>query len=340
MTEAAAVALQFALAGPVTSIERHPSGHINDAWLVVAGGQRSLLQRLNPAVFADPDAVMDNMLAVTVHLRVQDEATLTLVATRDGAASLRDDEGAVWRMYDYVEDVHPAEVRSPADAAVVGRAFGRFHRLVATLDPALLRVSIPGFHDPARRLAALQAAVVEDRHDRAGAVADDVDALVGMRPLVDAGRGLASLPVRVAHNDAKAANLLVDDTGRRPPLVVDLDTMMPGSLLWDVGDMVRSSTGAPEEDGGAPRFDADRYDALVHAYLEETADLLSTAERDAIDIAGPVVTYEQAVRFLTDHVLGDVYFRIDRPDQNLDRARNQLALLRSMIGTLDKDGLP
>jgi Ser/Thr protein kinase RdoA (MazF antagonist) len=283
---------------------------------------------------------MDNMLAVTAHLRVQDEPTLTLVATRDGAPSWRDDNGAVWRMYDSLEGVHPAEVRSPEDAALVGGAFGRFHRLLATLDPALLRVSIPGFHDPARRLAALQAAVVEDRNDRAGAVDHEVDALVGMRPLVDAGRRLASLPVRVAHNDAKAANLLVDDGGRRPPLVVDLDTLMPGSLLWDVGDMVRSSVGAPEEDGGAPTFAVERYDALIHAYIEETGDLLSAAERDAVDIAGAAVTYEQAVRFLTDHVLGDVYFRIDRPGQNLDRARNQLALLRSMLETLDKDGLP
>src|SRR5207253_5131605 len=101
-------------------------------------------------------------------------------------------------------------------------------------------------------------------------------------------------------------------------------TVMPGSLLWDVGDMVRSSTGAPEEEGAAAAFDIDRYDALVDAYIEETGDLLSAAERDAIDVAGPVVTYEQTVRFLTDHVLGDVYFRIDHPGQNLDRARNQL----------------
>jgi Ser/Thr protein kinase RdoA (MazF antagonist) len=342
VADAAAVAARFDLAGPVESVVPHPTGHINDAYLVVAGGERYLLQRLNPAVFADPDAVMANIVLVTAHLRSQDEPTLTLVTTPTGAVSWVDGEGdgATWRMYEYVPGVHPAEVRSPEDAAAVGRAFGRFHRLVADLDPARLHVSIPGFHDPARRVAALQAAVVDDRHGRAVGVARDVEALIELRHLADKGRRLAAAPTRVVHNDAKAANVLVDDGGRRPPLIVDLDTLMPSTLLWDVGDMVRSSTGAPEDerDGDRVRFDLDRYRALLDGYVDETGGLLTGDEHDSLATAGPVVTYEQAVRFLTDHVLGDVYFRVDHPGHNLDRARNQLGLLRSMLAGLGQDG--
>jgi thiamine kinase-like enzyme len=137
------------------------------------------------------------------------------------------------------------------------------------------------------------------------------------------------------HNDAKAANLLVDDSGTRQPVVVDLDTVMPGTILWDVGDMVRSCTGTSDESARHVLFDQGRYRALLRAWLEETESLLTPPERDAIPVAGPVVTFEQAVRFLTDHLHGDVYFRIARPGENLVRARNQLSLLESMRQVLE-----
>jgi Ser/Thr protein kinase RdoA (MazF antagonist) len=243
-------------------------------------------------------------------------------------------------MYDYLNGVHPVEVRCPSDAALVGHTFGRFHCLLADLDVDRLRVSLPGFHDPARRLAALEAAVSDDVRGRAAEVTDELGAIADLSHLVEAGDALAAAPMHVAHNDAKAANLLVDDAGARPPVVVDLDTLMPGTVLWDVGDMVRSTTGTGEEDDldtTTTTFDVARYRALLDAYVEEMDHLLTDAERAALATAGPVVTYEQAVRFLTDHLLGDVYFRIARPGQNLDRARNQLALLRSMVDALGQD---
>ena len=330
MTLADRAAAAFDVAGSVVSVQPHPTGHINDAYLVSTARRRYLLQRLNPAVFADPDAVMANVATVTAHLRTKHEPTLTLVPAYAEEASWRDDAGAVWRMYKYLEGAHPLDVRSPADAAVVGRAFGRFHRLTADLDPARLRISMPGFHDPARRLAQLEKAAAADTCGRL----HEVSALVEDLRAFPVDRLLDDLPVRVAHNDAKAANLLVDEIGGRPPLVVDLDTVMPGSVLWDVGDMVRSSTGTPEEATATVSFDVDRYDALVEAWLAETGDLLTQEERDAVRTAGPVVTFEQAVRFLTDHLQGDVYFRVSRPGENLDRARNQAMLLRSMVAAL------
>jgi Ser/Thr protein kinase RdoA (MazF antagonist) len=213
--------------------------------------------------------------------------------------------------------------------------------MVADLDPGRLRVSLPGFHDPARRLALLETAATDDLHGRATEAGSEVEALVDLRSLAELGRQLASAPTRVAHNDAKAANLLVDERGAAPPVVVDLDTVMPGTILWDVGDMVRSATGTAEEDAGGggagTTFDAERHHALIDAWLDEVGDLLTASERDLLPVAGPVITYEQAVRFLADHLMGDLYFRVARPGQNLDRARNQLALLRSMMAARAED---
>jgi len=327
-------AAAFALAGDVISVEPHPTGHINDAYLVATDDQRYLLQRLNPSVFVDPDAVMANVVAVTDHLRTKDAPTLTLVDSVDGHPSWRDGSGAVWRVYRYVERARPLAVETPEDAALVGRTFGRFHRLLGDLDPECLRVSLPGFHDPARRVAQLTAAVDDDERERLGDVNDLVDELLALRETIGADDALVGLPVRIAHNDAKAANLLVQECGGAAPIVVDLDTVMAGSVLWDVGDMVRSSTGTADEATAAVRFDIARYRALVDAWLAETADLLTPDERGAVRHAGPVVTFEQTVRFLTDHLRGDVYFRVSSPGQNLDRARNQLELLRSMVAAL------
>jgi hypothetical protein len=211
--------------------------------------------------------------------------------------------------------------------------FGRFHRLLADLDPTSLRVSLPGFHDPGRRAAQLQAAADADPNDRLRDVTAFVDALLTLRHTIAADRALVGLPLRVVHNDAKAANLLVGHGVAPVPVVVDLDTVMAGSLLWDVGDMIRSSTGTPEETTAAVSFDVDRYHALVNAWLGETADLLTPDEQLAVPKAGVVVTFEQAVRFLTDHLMGDVYFRVTRDGENLDRARNQFELVRSMLST-------
>ena len=334
MNPAESAAAAFAVAGAVGSVEPHPTGHINDAYLVATERERYLLQRLNPAVFADPDAVMANVVVVTDHLRAKGEPTLTLVDTVNGAPCWRDGNGAVWRMYRYVEDAHPLAVQTAADAALLGRTFGRFHRLLADLDPAHLRESLPGFHAPARRVAQLTSAVDADEHGRLGDARDLVDELLTLGTAIGVDEALAGLPSRVAHNDAKAANLLVDGCGAQAPTVVDLDTVMAGSVLWDVGDMVRSGTGTADESTAVVRFDVERYRALVSAWLAETGHLLSADEHRAVPSVGPVVTFEQAVRFLTDHLRGDVYFRVDFPGQNLDRTRNQLELLRSMVSSL------
>jgi N-acetylhexosamine 1-kinase len=333
VTSAEEAAGEFDVAGPVLSVEPHPTGHINDGYLVATDRRRYLLQRLNPAVFTDPDAVMANVVAVTDHLHGKNEPTLTLVPTRSGNASWRDNSGAAWRTYHYLEGAHPLDVQTADDARVVGRAFGRFHRLIADLDPTTLRVSMPCFHNPGRRADQLALAIETDPQGRLDAARTLVDAVWQLRGDVSE-TALDGLPVRVAHNDAKAANLLVDDIGGREPLVVDLDTVMPASVLWDVGDMIRSSTGTADEAARTVRFDVDRYRALIDGWKAEVNGLLGSEELDAVPRAGVVVTFEQAARFLADHLLGDVYFRVTRPGQNLARAENQVKLLRSMMSVL------
>jgi Ser/Thr protein kinase RdoA (MazF antagonist) len=205
--------------------------------------------------------------------------------------------------------------------------------LIADLDPTTLRVSMPCFHNPGRRADQLALAIETDPQGRLDAARTLVDAVWQLRGDVSE-TALDGLPVRVAHNDAKAANLLVDDIGGREPLVVDLDTVMPASVLWDVGDMIRSSTGTADEAARTVRFDVDRYRALIDGWKAEVNGLLGSEELDAVPRAGVVVTFEQAARFLADHLLGDVYFRVTRPGQNLARAENQVKLLRSMMSVL------
>ena len=310
------------MAGPVAAVEPQQGGHINESHVVVAGGGRYLLQQLNPAVFADPDGVMANILVVTAHLRSRGEPTLTVLLTDEGRPHWRG-----WRMYELVEGARPAQVRSPVEAEAVGRCVGRFHRALADLDPSLLLVTMPSFHDPVRRLAGLEALDPAE----AAEAAEEVAALRELRHLAEIGSELNALPLRIAHNDAKVDNVLVDEHTGEPVMLVDLDTVMPGGVLWDVGDLVRSATATAAEDDPAARFDGARHAGLMEGWLAETGGLLSAEERALLDAAGPVVTYEQAVRFLTDHLAGDVYYRVARRGQNLDRARSQLALLHSML---------
>ena len=327
--DVAAVAARFDVAGPVDTVETNLTGHINESHVVVARGRRYLLQRLNANVFAEPDAVMANVMTVTAHLRARGERTLTVVPV-DGKPCWQR-----WRMYELVENAASAAVRSDADAEAAGRCLGRFHRCLADLDPGALHVTLPRFHDPARRLDVLRALAGAD----GGEPGAEVATMLGLAHLATTGTALASLPARVAHNDAKVDNILVDRRSRRPLMLVDLDTVMPGTILWDLGDLVRSATSTGAEDDPSATFDPDRYHALVGGWLAEVSGLLTLEERASVGAAGPVITYEQAIRFLTDHLQGDVYYRTARPGHNLDRARSQLGLLQSMIGALGAPAL-
>lgn len=263
---------------------------------------------------------------------------LTLIRARDGASTATDTTGGVWRMFNFIESTRSCEtVATASDAREAGAAFGRFQRRLAGLSPSRLSFTIPDFHHTPKRLAALHRAAAEDPVGRVSDARDELariaqhESLAGLiqQPL-DAG----VLPLRIAHNDAKIANVLFDSDSGAAICVVDLDTVMPGSPLHDFGDMMRSMTSRRREDetdsAEAP-LDLALFEALAQGYIREARDFLTPAETALLTTAGLTITFEQAVRFLTDYLLGDVYYHTQRPAQNLDRARSQLALLDSMM---------
>jgi Ser/Thr protein kinase RdoA (MazF antagonist) len=328
------------------SITPHVGGHINQSWRVETRAGPCLLQRINPAVFPDGAAVMHNMRLVTRHLaaalaarqaRDASRRALRLVPAKDGSAAIRAGDGAWWRLLHFIEGTVTLErVTQPEQAFQAGRAFAGFLALLSDLDGSELAETIPGFRDTAARVAQLDAAVAADRIGRVAAVREDLAALDARRdyaglfpPLIASG----VLPRRVVHNDAKSGNVLRDAATGEALAVVDLDTVMPGTALSDVGDLIRSMASPTDED----ERDLSRVavqpalvEGLARGYLSAARDVLAPEERRLLITAGLVTTYEQAVRFYADHLDGDRYYRTSRAGQNLDRGRAQLALLLSL----------
>lgn len=291
---------------------------------------------------------MENIARVTDHLEAHRRArrarreTLTLIRTRAGDAWLLE-QGACWRMYRFVEGAHAIQFASkPSGVREAAAAFGEFARLLSDYPGPALHETIAGFHDTGARVAQLRDAVRRDAARRSAKARVEIDAALGhadlalvLPPFVESGE----VPVRIAHNDAKLANVLFDDATLIARCVVDLDTVMPGSLLFDFGDMVRSMTTATDED----EPDLSRvgvhlpfFEAVTAGFISEVGAILTPRERTLLVHAGALVTFEQAVRFLTDHLEGDRYYRVTDPDQNLRRARTQLRHLDTLIAAHDE----
>ena len=331
----AAVAARFAIGEGKVTVEPFtgPAGHINASYVVLAPSGRFFLQSLNTDVFRDHRRLMENVARVTTHLA----GPLRLVPARDGASYVADDQGGVWRMYAYIENAVPV-VGAPSsrDVERAAGAFGAFQRALADLPGPRLHETIPGFHDTPRRLDAFERAVEADKAARVASVRSEIDQIrrcSHLAPLlVDAAAG-GAIPERVVHNDAKLANVLFDAGTGEALCVVDLDTVMPGLALYDFGDLVRSmATRAPEDERDARRvrLEPELFQSVARGYITATRDLLTEAERELLVPAAQVIVYEQAVRFLIDHLEGDRYYRIARPGHNLDRCRTQLTLLDAL----------
>ncbi len=337
------LAARFAFGGPPTAVEPLGGGHINDSFRVAAPGGTFLLQRLNPSVFPHGIAVMENVANVTRHLaaRIPSRGSPwrmpVLVPTVDGAAWATDEWGALWRAFPFLEGVTTTgRAETPAQARETARAFGAFIGLLADYDGPPLHETIRGFHDTALRFAQLEEAARRDPRRRLAGSRLELDALLAERqvaevlpPLVAAG----TLPRRPVHNDAKISNVLFDAATDAAVSVIDLDTVMPGLVLHDVGDMLRSMAAAGEEDDRElPRMEARPafVAAVAEGFLETAGAALAPAERERLVFAGRLITLEQAVRFLADHLAGDRYYRVHRAGHNLERARAQLALYRSL----------
>ena len=341
---------RFELGGRIVSAVPFGSGHINDTFALTVekpasdASVRFVLQRINPHVFPDPLAVMDNIVRVTRHLKEKyailpdaGRRVLTVVPTKQAKPCMFDEEGACWRCYRMIERAGTVDaVREPAQARAASFAFARFARDLSDLPPPRLHETIPAFHDTPARLRALDAITAEDRLGRAASAARELAEINAMRhlaPLVTDEFASGTIPERIVHNDTKINNVMLDDATGEAVCVIDLDTVMPGLAPYDFGDLVRVAANPAREDAGMLgdlKARRDMYDACADGFLEGFGGYLTAQEIRLMPVAGAVITFELAVRFLSDYLDGDRYFKTARPGHNLERARTQIALARSL----------
>lgn len=349
-----AIADAFALLGDYQSALPYGSGHINDTFALEMsqGGQtiRYVLQRINHLIFKNPDGLMQNVERVCRHTQAKLQASqspdasrraLTLVPTKTGRGWYTDADGHRWRCYLFVENATGHDIiRNPDQAFQAARAFGAFQALLADLPGERLVETIPYFHHTPTRYANFLAALAKDAHGRAAATQPEIAfALARAHEVGVIAEGMAQgeIPERVTHNDTKLNNVLLDNVTQEGICVIDLDTVMPGSALYDFGDLVRTSTSPAAEDEtdlSKVTIQIPMFAALVQGYLSSAGGFLTPREKELLPFAGKLITFEIGLRFLTDWLEGDTYFKIKRPQHNLDRLRTQFKLVASIEAQL------
>jgi Phosphotransferase enzyme family len=339
-----AVTSHFTIDGEFAGAAPYGSGHINDSYCAVfhENGRRVryIVQRMNHNIFKQPIAVMENIQRVTAHLAHQlngqsdcDRRVLTLIHARDGKTWFEDERGDFWRTYNFIEGATTYDsVHSPQQAFQAARAFGSFQHMLASLPAPRLHETIPDFHHTPRRFAALEAAIETDVVNRAASAKPEIQFALARRAMVSTLIE-ANLPERVTHNDTKFNNVLLDDETGEGICVIDLDTVMPGLAAYDFGDMVRTTTSSVKEDErdlSKVSMEFPLFEALVRGYLETAGDFLTKPEKELLAFSGRLITLEIGIRFLTDHLVGDTYFKVHREGHNLDRCRTQFKLVEAM----------
>ena len=307
-------------------VARYGSGHINDTFKVdCASGCSYILQRINTSIFTDPDAMMENISRVTAHIRAKGGRSLEVLGYH-----------RPWRLYAFIAGAHTVDLISDAaDAGKAARAFAGFQNALSDLPAPRLHEILPDFHNTLVRLAQLDAAAKADVKGRLAEVAAEMDFVDARR--AEAGTivrlmGTGDIPERITHNDTKINNVMLDDATGEGAAVIDLDTVMPGSALYDFGDMVRTSTAnAAEDERDLSKVYSrpDYFASLARGYLS-AARFLNAAERGHLAFSGRLITFTIGVRFLTDYLAGDVYFHTSSADHNLVRCRTQFKMVESM----------
>jgi Ser/Thr protein kinase RdoA (MazF antagonist) len=340
------IARQFCTRGEPVEIAPVPVGHINDTFLVTTGSNRYVLQRINQNVFKNPVQVMANIVRLTEHVRAKVAAAdppsagrqLEVITTRDGGKYYRDADGHVWRMYNFIENATTYDsLQSAALAREAARMFGWFQRMLLDLPGPPLHETIPGFHNTPRRLEVFQEVVKADGANRARNAKAEIDFVFENAAICHVLSDLVKrgeVPVRIAHNDAKINNIMFDTSTGKGVCVIDLDTVMPGLSAYDFGDLVRTATcpaAEDERDLSKVAVDVSLFEALARGFVEETGQFLTPAERRHLVFGGKLITFEQLIRFLTDYLAGDVYYKVHREGHNLDRSRTQMKLVQSII---------
>ena len=336
----------FCLDSKPISCERYGCGHINVTYLVVTeSGRRYILQKINNSIFKDVPGLMGNIAAVTKYLRkiISDpRGVLTLVPTTDGADYLQYEDGSFWRVYDFVEQSLCLQAPESADdfyqSAV---AFGTFQQQLKDFPAETLCEVIPNFHNTVDRYRIFKEALAADVCGRAASVKAEIDfALAREQEAGTLVNMLAEgkLPLRVTHNDTKLNNVMLDEATRKPLCVIDLDTTMPGLSLYDFGDSIRfgAATAAEDEkDLDKMVMDLSLFETYTKGFLSACPGLTEN-ERDMLPMGAKLMTLECGVRFLTDYLSGDTYFRTHYEGQNLDRCRTQFKLVADMESKWDE----
>ncbi|WP_269537110.1 phosphotransferase enzyme family protein [Cerasicoccus fimbriatus] len=349
-TDLSAIAKLFNMRADYVLSHPYGSGHINDTYCAEydqAGHRlRYIHQRINKNIFKNPEALMENIQRVTDHNQaaLMREANperlrrgLTLVPAHTGKPYAIDDQGDYWRTYLFIERARTYDkIESPQQAQAAAAAFGKFQKLAASLQGERLSETIPDFHHTPKRYEAFCAALERDEHNRAKDIKPEIDFLHARQDdfgMVVDQMTAGNIPERVTHNDTKLNNVMIDDFSGEGVCVIDLDTVMPGSVLYDFSDMVRTATNSAledETDVSKASMQMPMFEALLQGYLSAAAGFLNDYEKEGLGQSAKLMSLECGMRFLTDYLQGDTYFKIKRPAHNLDRARTQFALVKSI----------
>jgi len=352
MTELQAIGRAFSLEGSFIQAGPYGSGHINDTYCAVYSSGRYIHQRINHHIFKDPPRLMENISRVTArqqeelaHLPLPERRrrALSTLPAADGKPYFVDAEGSTWRCYHFIEGARTYDVIEHSSQALqAAKAFGAFQKSLAGLAGGRLAETIPNFHNTPLRYQALMDAAALDPLGRLKEVRADLDYALSRK--AEAGRlvellNSGALPERVTHNDTKINNVMLDEKSGEAVCVIDLDTVMPGLAAYDFGELVRTSTLLCKEDEadlGKVQLQWERFEAVAAGYLQSAASFLTPKERETLALGGWMMSFENGMRFLTDYLLGDSYYKIKRPGQNLDRSRCQMAMSREVEKQLSR----
>jgi hypothetical protein len=340
----------FEIDGDFAYAKPYGSGHINDTFIATYhnGGidTKVIHQRINRQVFQDPERLIENFARITSHIEDvlkksgvahSERLVLSLIKARDGMNFAYDDAGAIWRTTRYISGTSTYEiVGSKSVAYEVGRSYGAYQSQLLTLDPRSIHTTIPDFHNTRRRFDHFQHATKSDPINRATRSRNEIAFVEARESFADRLQDLCQaglIPKRITHNDTKANNLLFDDQSGRGICVTDLDTTMPGLVLHDFGDMVRTTANrAAEDEPNLDRvhMDIEIFKPLLEGYLYSAGPFLNSEELKQLVFACKVIVLETGMRFLSDYLEGDIYFKTSRRSHNLDRCKVQFKLLASI----------
>lgn len=336
---------QFKVDGAVKSIQPYGNGHINHTFLAVTEDEtgkikRYILQAVNKNVFPDGEALMSNVQKVTEYLKpnaTDPRSVMQLIPTVDGGYFCLDDENTCWRVYDFIENSICLErVESTDDFYQCAYGFGNFQKQLSQFPVETLNETIPDFHNTPKRYENFLKAVEADVCGRAAGVKEEIEFVKSEKDFCSVlydNMKCGKLPLRVTHNDTKSNNVMLDASTRKALCVIDLDTIMPGFSVNDFGDAIRfgASTAAEDEkDLSKVSLNLDLFDIYAKGFLDGCGDGLTKDEIMLLPEGAKMMTLECGMRFLTDYLEGDVYFRTAYDDHNLVRCRTQFELVKDM----------